>query len=285
VLTVKLNTKCFRGQDVVIIIKLVDAITMATFPNDERKLQAKQYALERSRSEATFAISKLSLSRRQELAASDPSKRLVLRPKEFERISRKYEKALLLASRKGTPKPDPIRSYTLRHPNRFTVERDVWGFLGSAIASGELRPFALDNRQQQLTLEDYHNGGLLFDKLVEWGRATGLHDFKRQANARATAVINTDPSAQPQALPAGVPPIDGSAKPYPRTLLYQEVVQIPEWQTTTNLRAILRDRAGKANSVIMEVSAKGIKWRPKVGGATTTSWAAFDKWMLRNSRT
>lgn len=153
-ITIELDDDCFHSEDVVIISKVVRAITNVTFPDDVSnpypKLSADEHALAQILSEG-------SLYKRRKLA-KDLTKRHLL-------------------TEKQAAKAAPDRSYTLRYPNRFTVERDVWDSIDAAVTAGRIRPFVLDNRQRELSPKNYRNGGFLFAKLVEWGQSTGLYDF------------------------------------------------------------------------------------------------------------
>lgn len=85
--------------------------------------------------------------------------------------------------------------------NRFQAERDAWPYIHTGIAAEKLHPLA-PNTLRLLSINDYGNGILPFDELVEWGRWTKRFDF-----------VVASPTAKPEAAPHGTPAAKVEAAP------------------------------------------------------------------------
>lgn len=66
--------------------------------------------------------------------------------------------------------------------NRFQAERDAWPHVHTAVVMGKLHPIASETLHP-LSADHYGNGIVRFDELAEWGRSTGLYEFKQQVVA------------------------------------------------------------------------------------------------------
>ena len=63
-------------------------------------------------------------------------------------------------------------------PNKFQAERDAWPFIHTGIVAGKLHPLAPETLDV-LSINDYGNGVVGFDELVEWGQWCKRFEFVR----------------------------------------------------------------------------------------------------------
>lgn len=68
--------------------------------------------------------------------------------------------------------------------NRFQAERDAWTFIHTGIVAGKLHPLAPETLDV-LSINEYGNGVVGFDELVEWGRWCHRFDFVKECTQAA----------------------------------------------------------------------------------------------------
>jgi hypothetical protein len=69
-------------------------------------------------------------------------------------------------------------------PNRIQAERDAWPFIHTGIVAGKLHPLAPETLDV-LSINDYGNGVVGFDELVEWGLLCKRFEFVKQTELSA----------------------------------------------------------------------------------------------------
>lgn len=69
-------------------------------------------------------------------------------------------------------------------PNKFQAERDAWPFIHTGIVAGKLHPLAPETLNV-LSINDYGNGVVGFDELVEWGLWCKRFEFVKQPELSA----------------------------------------------------------------------------------------------------
>lgn len=98
-------------------------------------------------------------------------------------------------------------------PNRFQAERDAWSLIHAGIVAGKLHPLAPETLDV-LSINEYGNGVVGFDELVEWGLWCHRFDFVKESVSLQKAIPE----------------------------LEREVKRIAELESDPTLRAILSGR-------------------------------------------
>lgn len=98
-------------------------------------------------------------------------------------------------------------------PNRFQAERDAWPLIHAGIVAGKLHPLAPETLDV-LSINEYGNGVVGFDELVEWGLWCHRFDFVKESVSLQKAIPE----------------------------LEREVKRIAELESDPTLRAILSGR-------------------------------------------
>lgn len=70
-------------------------------------------------------------------------------------------------------------------PNKFQAERDAWLFIHTGIVAGKLYPLAPETLNV-LSINEYGNGVVGFDELVEWGLWCHRFDFVKESVSLAS---------------------------------------------------------------------------------------------------
>lgn len=72
-------------------------------------------------------------------------------------------------------------------PNKFQAERDAWLFIHTGIVAGKLHPLAPETLDI-LSINEYGNGVVGFDELVEWGLWCHRFDFVKESVSLQKAI-------------------------------------------------------------------------------------------------